>query len=453
MGLTDEGRNTFNPRDGLVPYRAQTPYQAPREQGFHHPKFNLSSLTKLPKEILASEPQLNLQPPRPLQLPPKKENQDKYCDYYGEKGHYTNDCFQLRMQLEMALESGKLNHLIKDVRQRGRGNAEGRGGGKDKVINMIRSWPNDRKRKSVERNESWMKAPIVFPPLSLKDASDDPLIIEAVMEGYLVRRVYVDQGASVEVMFEHCFENLSPAIRSHLKDTQMDLVGFAGGVVNPLGKVKLEVVFEDGGLFRTVMISFTVVRAPSPYNVIFGRTGLRSLRAISSTIHSMVKFPTLRGVATLVTRSPGKSGLDGTDIGQPSIPGSTSNNMGNLSKQCKNQLRELLKKSMDDFAWEPTYMTGIPRKIIEHSLNVNPSVEPVAQKRKVMASDRTQVVSKEVEEWVSTGIVRPVRYPTWISNPVLMKKGDESWRMYIDFKNVNSACPKDYYPMPDIDEK
>ncbi|GKF14250.1 hypothetical protein Tco_0055712 [Tanacetum coccineum] len=83
----NERRNTFNPRDGLVPYRAQTPYQTPREQGFHHPKFNLSSLTNLPKEILASEPQLNLQPPRPLQLPPKKENQDKYCDYYEEKGH------------------------------------------------------------------------------------------------------------------------------------------------------------------------------------------------------------------------------------------------------------------------------------------------------------------------------------------------------------------------------
>nr|GEZ83230.1 hypothetical protein [Tanacetum cinerariifolium] len=98
-----------------------------------------------------------------------------------------------------------------------------------------------------------MKAPIVFPPLSMEDALDEPLIIEAVMEGHLVHR--------------------------------------------------LEVVFGDGGLFRTVMINFTIVRAPSPYNVIFVRTVLRSLRAVSSTIHSMVKFPTQRGIATLVTRS------------------------------------------------------------------------------------------------------------------------------------------------------
>ncbi|GJZ17195.1 hypothetical protein Tco_0553318 [Tanacetum coccineum] len=129
-----------------------------------------------------------------MQLPPKKENQDRDCDYYCEKGHYTNDCFQLRRQLKMALESGKLNHLIKDVRQRGRGNAKGRDARKDKVINMIRLWPDDKKRKSIERDESWMKVPITFPPLSVEDVSDEPLVIEAVMEGYLVRRVYIDQG-------------------------------------------------------------------------------------------------------------------------------------------------------------------------------------------------------------------------------------------------------------------
>ncbi|GJW20022.1 hypothetical protein Tco_0027458 [Tanacetum coccineum] len=64
-----------------------------------------------------------------------------------EKGHYTNDFFQLRRQLESALESGKLNHLIKDARQRGRGNPKGRDRGKDKFINMIRSLVQRKKEK------------------------------------------------------------------------------------------------------------------------------------------------------------------------------------------------------------------------------------------------------------------------------------------------------------------
>ncbi|PWA70632.1 hypothetical protein CTI12_AA133060 [Artemisia annua] len=50
-------------------------------------------------------------------------------------------------------------------------------------------------------------------------------------------------------------------------------------------------------------MKFAVVRSPSPYNVILGRSGIKELRAIPSTIHAMMKFPTPRGVATLVTRS------------------------------------------------------------------------------------------------------------------------------------------------------
>ncbi|GKC04053.1 reverse transcriptase domain-containing protein [Tanacetum coccineum] len=84
-------------------------------------QFGLETLTKRPKEILATEHQLQL-PPCPLMVgTPKNENLDRYCDYHGEKGHYTNDCYQLKRQLEAALESGKLNHLVKDVRQRGNG--------------------------------------------------------------------------------------------------------------------------------------------------------------------------------------------------------------------------------------------------------------------------------------------------------------------------------------------
>ncbi|GKE94121.1 hypothetical protein Tco_1578976, partial [Tanacetum coccineum] len=57
---------------------------------------------------------------------------------------------------------------------------------------------DDKKRKAIECDEAWMKAPIVFPSVSMEDSSDEPLTITSVMEGYLVRKVYVDQGALVE---------------------------------------------------------------------------------------------------------------------------------------------------------------------------------------------------------------------------------------------------------------
>ncbi|GJW09011.1 reverse transcriptase domain-containing protein [Tanacetum coccineum] len=294
-------------------------------------------------------------------------------------------------------------------------------------------------------------------------------------EGYLVRRVYVDEGSSVEVMFEHCFENLPEKVRAGLRETRTDLVGFAGEVAKPLGKINLEVRFGNEGLSRRTSMKFIIIRAPSPYNVILGRPGLKILHAIPSTIHSMIKFPTPKGIATLIARTitiaecrlreekqmireetpQEEEGVDVTEqiIVNPSFPDQMVTIGGRLSKDCKEQLKTLLKGNMEVFAWEPADMTGVPRKVIEHALNVNPSLDPVCQKRRTFSPEKSGAVTKEVTEWIKAGIVRPVKYPTYISNPVLVKKCDGSWRMCIDFKNLNSACPKDYYPLPNIDCK
>ncbi|GKE64787.1 hypothetical protein Tco_1518948, partial [Tanacetum coccineum] len=162
---------------------------------------------------------------------PRKENLDRYCDYHGEKGHYTNDCHMLKKQLEASLDSGKLNHLIKYVRQQGntRGRTAANNGGRGKVINMV--WENTNHQKRKTRNaqtEAWMDAPITFPSILPNEVSDDLLIIEAEVEGYLVKRVFVDQGAAIQVIFEHCFDNLPASVRSRLTATQIELVGFSG---------------------------------------------------------------------------------------------------------------------------------------------------------------------------------------------------------------------------------
>nr|GEV07173.1 reverse transcriptase domain-containing protein [Tanacetum cinerariifolium] len=124
-----------------------------------------------------------------------------------------------------------------------------------------------------------------------------------------------------------------------------------------------------------------------------------------------------------------------------------------LSPEGSTQLKNLLKKNKDIFAWKPADMTWVPKRIIKHSLNANPSVTPVSQKRRVFCSEKSKVITKEVTEWLKARIVRPVKYHTWISNPVLVKKVDKSWRMCIDSKNINAACPKDYYPLTEIDSK
>ena len=54
---------------------------------------------------------------------------------------------------------------------------------------------------------------------------------------------------------------------------------------------------------------------------------------------------------------------------------------------------------------------------------------------------------------VRADILQEVMLLTWITNPVMVKKANWSWRMCIDYSDLNNACPKDCYPLPEIDQK
>ncbi|GKD92991.1 hypothetical protein Tco_1372828 [Tanacetum coccineum] len=201
------------------------------------------------------------------------------------------------------------------------------------------------------------------------------------------------------------------------------------------------------------MMKFTIVRASSPYNVILGRTCLQELRAVSSTIHAMLKFPTPKGIATLCARTEPVYECRWSDrkiteqeiikekvkerlapegeervLVNPTFPEQTITIGPRFSAKCRRRLIRLLKDNMDVFAWQPSDMAGIPKRLVRYALNVDNFIPPVAQKRRVLGTEKSQVVAKEVEEWVRAGIVRPVKYPTWISNPVLVKKVGHTWK-------------------------
>nr|GEU42363.1 reverse transcriptase domain-containing protein [Tanacetum cinerariifolium] len=69
------------------------------------------------------------------------------------------------------------------------------------------------------------------------------------------------------------------------------------------------------------------------------------------------------------------------------------------------------------------------------------------------APERNKVIGEEVKTLVEADIIKEVHYHSWLSNPVMVKKHDDSWRMCVDFKDLNKACPKDGYPLPKIDWK
>ncbi|GKD36366.1 reverse transcriptase domain-containing protein [Tanacetum coccineum] len=98
-------------------------------------------------------------------------------------------------------------------------------------------------------------------------------------------------------------------------------------------------------------------------------------------------------------------------------------------------------------------MTGIPQSIAEHCLNIQEGCPSVRQKKRGQAPERNKAIQEEVGKLVDVGIMREVHYHSWLSNPVMIKKHDGTWRMCVDFKDLNNACPKDCYPLPEIDWK
>ncbi|GJR36890.1 reverse transcriptase domain-containing protein [Tanacetum coccineum] len=92
-----------------------------------------------------------------------------------------------------------------------------------------------------------------------------------------------------------------------------------------------------------------------------------------------------------------------------------------LTEEGRNKLCGLLQRNLDIFAWKPVDVTGVPRHIVEHHLNVWKGCSPIIQKKRGQAADRNHAIQKE--------------------------------RMHVDFKDLNKACPKDGYLLPEINWK
>src|SRR6266511_4649763 len=61
-------------------------------------------------------------------------------------------------------------------------------------------------------------------------------------------------------------------------------------------------------------------------------------------------------------------------------------------------------------------------------------------------------MGEELAKLLEVGFIREIKHPDWLANLVMVPKNDKSWRLYVDFKDLNEACPKDPFPLPRIDQ-
>jgi hypothetical protein len=115
------------------------------------------------------------------------------------------------------------------------------------------------------------------------------------------------------------------------------------------------------------------------------------------------------------------------------------------------RLIQFLRNNQDVFAWSSSDLRGVNRKVMEHSLRVDPKVKPRKQRLRTMSEDRKKAAQSKVQKLLDAGVIRKLQYPEWLANVVMVPKKNGNWRMCIDFTTINKVCQKDEFPLPRID--
>ena len=94
-------------------------------------------------------------------------------------------------------------------------------------------------------------------------------------------------------------------------------------------------------------------------------------------------------------------------------------------------------------------MPGVPKELIEHSLNVKPTAIPKKQRLRRFSTEKREAIKKELAKLLVARFIKEVYHPEWLANPVLvLKKNNNEWRMCVDFTDLNKHYPKDPFGLP-----
>jgi hypothetical protein len=124
-----------------------------------------------------------------------------------------------------------------------------------------------------------------------------------------------------------------------------------------------------------------------------------------------------------------------------------------LNLKSKDALVNFLWANRDIFVWKPADMPGVPRRLIEHSLNVDPKATPKRQHLCRFADDRRDTIKKELAKLLAACFICEVFHLEVLANPVLVRKENTNeWRMCVDYTDLNMHYPKDPFRLPQIDQ-
>ncbi|RDX84072.1 hypothetical protein CR513_34929, partial [Mucuna pruriens] len=268
-------------------------------------------------------------------------------------------------------------------------------------------------------------------------------------EGFKIERVLIDQGSSANILYGSTYRKLG---LWDLKKVSGCLYGFSGERVPIQGTVEIETTYGEGSNTRRIRVYPTAggvgaIWADSSVakrcyqdslRVGQGRLAVNTLSLeLDSRCHEERERPL--PVEKLKEVQVGPLENQRTRVGTT------------MTKEQEAELVQCLQQNSDVFAWSPQDMPGIDPKFMNHKLSIAEGARPIVQKKRKQGEEKRRAIKEETEKLLKVGFIREVRYPEWLANVVMVRKANRRWRMCMDYTDLNKVCPKDPYPLSNID--
>ncbi|GJZ27409.1 putative reverse transcriptase domain-containing protein [Tanacetum coccineum] len=196
------------------------------------------------------------------------------------------------------------------------------------------------------------------------------------------------------------------------------------------------------------------------FDVIIGMDWLAKYHALIVCDEKVVRIP--YGDEVLIIRG------DNCDDGSKLNIISCTRTQKYIEKGCQVYLAQVTSKKAEDKSEEkrledvpivrefpevfPEDLPGLPpARQVEFQIDLVPGAAPVARAPYRLAPAEMQELSTQLQELSDRGFIRPSSSP-WGAPVLFVKKKDGSFRMCIDYRELNKLTVKNRYPLPRIDD-